>query len=201
MKTPLAIATVLGILAVRMVCAQGTIWFGNNRVTLVSNLLTLAPVPAGTVFHAALYYLPDQPVAPTTSDFDLFGSVIGSPVEFAIPGMFVAGPRITPPSTLPGEFAWFQVRVWETAFGSTYEEALNNPNPMNGRLACVGTSNIVRVPAGDPSHPIGAPGTLVAAGLQGFYVRIPEPATLALLALGGGTLAWSLRRQRRGEYH
>jgi hypothetical protein len=199
MKTRLAIVTILGVLAVRMVCAQGAISFANNTLTRVTNLLTLEPVVAGTTFQAALYYLPDQLISPTTPDFDMFGSVLGAPIGFAIPGFFNGGTRTTPPSTLPGGFGWFQVRVWETAFGSTYEEALNNPNPMNGRLACVGTSNIIRVPAGD-LRPPGVPGSLVAAGLQGFYVCIPEPGTWALVGLGGAFLAWSLRRQRHSRH-
>jgi hypothetical protein len=199
-NTHLAIAALFGVLAVRMVCAQGAISFANNSLTRVTNLLTFEPVVAGTTFQAALYYLPDQLISPTTPDFDMFGSVLGAPIGFVIPGVFIGGTRTTPPSTPPGGIAWFQVRVWETAFGSTYEEALNNPNPMNGRLACVGTSNIIRVPAGDPSHPIGAPGTLVAAGLQGFYVCIPEPGTWALVGLGGAFLAWSLRRQRHSRH-
>jgi hypothetical protein len=185
-----------------MVCAQGTIVFANNTLTRVTNLLTFAPVVVGTTFQAALYYLPDQLMPPTTPDFDTFGSVVGPPTRFGpLPGVFHGGTRSTPPSTPPGGSAWFQVRVWETAFGSTYEEAINNPNPMNGRLACVGTSNIIRAETGNPTVPHGEPRFLLAAGLQGFFVCIPEPGTLALVALGGAFLAWSLRRRRHPPRH
>jgi hypothetical protein len=94
------------------------------------------------------------------------------------------------------------VRVWETAFGATYEQAVNNPFPIGGRLAIVGTSNIIRVTTGDPSTvPPGIPASLVNAGLQGFClgwcnVCIPEPSALGLFLIGAVALLLMPLRRR-----
>jgi hypothetical protein len=196
----------LGLLvpcAASLVCAdvraQGTVNFGNNNSTAITNTLTMMRVIAGTTFHVGLYYMPDQPVAPTTLDMDLRGFQIGA---FGIiqpgPGLFAAGTRTTPATTPGGAFAWFQVRAWDSAFGSTYETAADNDSVIQGRVVRVGTSNIIRVKTGDPLNNI-TPGALTAYGLQPFVVEfIPEPGALALAALGLGMVLVLRRRGRAG---
>jgi hypothetical protein len=69
-------------------------------------------------------------------------------------GLFAAG---TPhyPSTTPGAgFAWFQVRAWEAAFGTSYEAVVNNTTPQAVASGARGTSNIIRVKTGDPINNI-----------------------------------------------
>jgi hypothetical protein len=178
---------------------QGTVTFANIGVgTAISNIMTLAPVPSGTAFRASLYYLPDQATAPTTADFDERGVVLlPNATTFPLAGQFNAGTRSTPggPSAA-GAPAYFQVRAWETAFGTSYEQAAN-AGPMQGRLALIGTSNIIRVNTGNPLVvPPVPPGTLLSGGLKGFYVApVPEPSVIGLGALGIGALLLLRRRK------
>jgi hypothetical protein len=173
---------------------QGTVNFANSASSAVSNTLTMARLPAGTSFKAALYYLPDTGITPTVGDFDAGGLTLGASVFFQLPGIFSGGTRSTPGPG--GETAWFQVRVWETAFGATYWEAVNNSQAQGGRLALVGTSNIIRVTTGNPTiTPPTTAGSLIGAGLQGFYFpMIPEPSALGLGLLGAALLLLERRR-------
>jgi hypothetical protein len=97
----------------------------------------------------------------------------------------------------------FQVKVWETAFGTSYEQALVAP-PIGGRAALLGKSNIIRVDTEDPSDLTGTPTSLVVSGLQGFYVGnpevcIPEPSPFSFITIGLVT-TWILyeTRHKRG---
>jgi len=194
-KTNLIVALALG-LAATQVYGQGTVNFGNNSSTSITNVLTMLRVVAGTTFRVALYYLPDQPIAPTREEFEALGAQIGanSFIQPA-PGLYSGGTRTTPVTTAALGFAWFQVRAWETAFGTSYEAARDNPNAQGGRLALVGTSNIIRVKTGDPVNNI-TPGALTAFGLQSFLVSpVPEPTTIGLAAMGIGALLL-LRRKK-----
>jgi hypothetical protein len=176
--------------------AQGTVNFGNvGTGTSISNRLTGTAVPSGTTFKAVLYYLPDQATVPTTEDFTTRGTILNpSTTTFALAGQFIGGTRTTPESTPKGGIAYFQVRAWEAAFGSTYDEAKNNPNPIGGRLALIGESTPVRVATGDQA--LVGPGSLVTAGLRGFYVTpVPEPSVIGLGILGVG--AFMLLRRRK----
>jgi len=194
-KTNLIVALALG-LAATQVYGQGTVTFGNNSSTSVTNVLTMLRVVAGTTFRVALYYLPDQPIAPTREEFELLGAQIGAnSIIQPAAGLYAAGTRTTPLTTPGAGFAWFQVRAWEVAFGTSYEAARDNPTAQGGRLALVGTSNIIRVKTGDPVNNI-TPGALTAFGLQSFLVSpVPEPTTIGLAAMGIGALLL-LRRKK-----
>jgi hypothetical protein len=182
---------------------QGTISFGNNSRTLVMTAPD-CPVPVGTMFKVALYYLPDTGTTPNSWDFDARGTALGASVGFApVAGQFHGGTRSTPWTTAPGGDAWFQVRVWETAFGSTYEEVAHNGTPIGGRLGILGYSNIIRTTTGNPTTtPPGLPPALLDAGLQGFCLGwcsrcfIPEPSTISLALLGVVALLLAVRRSR-----
>src|SRR6266851_6380791 len=157
------------ILAGLSVCAQafgqGTVQFGNFALNAyVSNALTGARVVAGSSFQAALYYAPDG--VTTESSFIR----IDPPAGFVIPGIFNAGTRTVPTPT-PGGWTMLQVRVYEAAYGSTYEEAFV-ADPQNGRRALTGKSNILRIDTGNPTPPATIPAPLT--GLQSFTVDISE---------------------------
>jgi hypothetical protein len=176
------------------VFAQGFVTFSNIGVP-VTNALTMMPVSAGTYFRAALYFLPDQPTAPTTGDFDQRGAVLAPFTTSFLPGgVFNAGTRTAPAGNPAGSFGWFQMRAWETAFGTSYEQARNNTAIIGGHVALLGTSNIIKVgPLGGGS--IATP-SLVGAGLRGIlFVPIPEPSGIGLGMLGIGALLL-LRRRR-----
>jgi hypothetical protein len=193
-KTNLIVALALGLVSAQ-VYGQGTVTFGNNSASAITNAFTMARVVAGTTFRVALYYLPDGP-EPSRDEMLLTGLSVGANAPIApAAGLYAAGTRTTPVTTPGAGFAWFQVRCWETAFGTSYEAAVANPLAQNGRLAIAGTSNIIRVKTGDPVNNI-APGALTAFGLQTFLVtQVPEPTTIGLAAMGIGALLL-LRRKK-----
>jgi hypothetical protein len=183
-----------GIFVSASALAQGTVVFSNIGAP-ITNILTGMGLPSGTLFRAALYFLPDQPTAPTTGDFDAHGVVLNPLMTNFLPGgIFNAGERTAPDGNPSGSFAWFQVRAWETAFGTSYEAARDNTQPQGDRLALVGTSNIVK--AGPLGFEPRGPPTLVGAGLKGFVlVPVPEPSVIGLGMLGIGALLLLRRRK------
>lgn len=149
--------------------AQGLVDFANDSSSAVINSLTGYPATSGTTFKAGLYYLPDSTRPPTHEG--QFTTQLGASAAFASPGVYAGGTRATP-SSPPGSFGYFIVKVWETAFGTSYESALANPNTVAGRRALVGTSNIIRTQTGAT-----APAALL--GLQSFSL-VPVPADLLI---------------------
>jgi len=174
---------------------QGTVNFANSAATAVTNGIAGGRVAAGTVFKVALYYLPGDLSAPTTADFDN-GTIIATSGFFAA-GLYNAGVQTAPTPAPGGGNGWFQVRAWETAFGATYAAAVANTTPQGGRLALVGTSNILRISAlGNPNPPATAAAALTANGLQTFTVNpVPEPSVIGLGVLGIGALLLLRRRK------
>ena len=115
---------------------------------------------------AALYVAPDG----TTDENQL---VAASPPA-AFPAVGGGGGYWTPTTitiVLPvGQFAMAQVRVWETAYGATYEAA-TAAAPMNGRTALIGKSTLLRVRFSDPnSVPPEPTPCLLQFGLKSFGV-------------------------------
>jgi hypothetical protein len=143
-----AVAVVaVGVLSGLSLQGQGRVFLANSASSGVSNcyqfpnppFYACEPLPLGTRFSVGLYYAPDgeQPhllLRPTTSISPL-------------PGRFNGGTRTTPTSTPPGGYAMFQVKIWETAFGATFEEALNAP-PQGGNMSRLGISKLMRVRTG-----------------------------------------------------
>lgn len=173
--------------------SQGTVQSANGATSLVTNSATGAAAVSGTTFRVALYYLPDQGTPPTAADFDERGIMLGPSVNMGpVAGRYSTGTRSTPATTAPGGPAWFQVRAWESAFGPDYMAAKNSA-PIGGRLALVGTSNIVRVDTGNPTTT--PPGNPTAIAVPGFVlVPVPEPGVVALGLLGIGALLMLRRR-------
>jgi hypothetical protein len=170
MKRLTVIIAVVGSACTNLL-AQGTVNLANDISSGVSNILTGAAVVAGTNFNAALFYLPDSYYPPSNKDFDTMGVPLPPWADFTSAGVFDGGVRTTPAQTPPGGFAWFQVRVWEAMFGSTYDQAIAAP-AIAGRKALAGTSNIIKVGTGLNQS---LPASLVSAGLRGLrLVPIPQ---------------------------
>jgi hypothetical protein len=173
--------------------SQGTVQSANGATSLLTNSLTGASAIAGTTFRVALYYLPDQASAPTSSDFNERGILLGPGVNMGpVAGRYSTGTRSTPATTQPGGGAWFQVRAWEASYGADYMTAANAP-AVGGRGALLGTSSIVRVDTGNPTTT--PPGNPTAIAVPGFVLMpVPEPSVIALGVLGIGALLMLRRR-------
>lgn len=196
-KTLLSLLLLINCLASH-IHAQGTVSFANNTSTRVflPGGTTACPTNAG--YRAELVYAPDG------TALDLFDAVAlrlgaDTPVGFPAPGFFFGGAR-TAPTTTPGGFGLFQVRVWNPSHAPDWRTAAFNN-------FCVGTSAIMRIDTGDPTTtPPGVPAPLVGNGLTAITLGhlgwppciIPEPSLLALCGLCVSALC--LRRLiRRGE--
>ena len=177
----------LAIVASSSSLGQGTVNFGNNYSSLL-RLPSGEGLPVGSTFQVELMLAPDG-----TPDalFDLLAVRVGAAGNITpVRGLFNGGTRTAPTSTLGG-FGLFQVRAWETAYGSSYGEAIASP-PLNGQYALVGKSDILRVFTGDPTpqNPPSEPGNLMGAGFQGFTVKqVPEPAVAVLVMVSVFSLA------------
>lgn len=165
--------------------AQGVVQFKNDATTLVTldasaaaalGLQPGAPAPGGSKFKVGLYYAPDN------SPDALVGDAMGAAAAITlVPGQYNGGNRTTPSTTAPGGAAWFQVRVWEAAYGATYEAAIAAP-ATGGRLAIVASTPSFRVTTGAPPAP---PTALAGNGLTPVTAAIvPEPSTIGLGLLG-----------------
>lgn len=162
-----------------MLWAQGTVYFAVGPNAGVRDGFTGQPVPPGNSFLAALYYAPDGVM--DDSQFVQLGNAIG----FGSSGAYNGGIRTTPANIPPGGFAMLQVRAWESAYGTTYEEAVAAPE-QNGRGALTGKSIIIRYDTCPPptASPICDPSSLEAQGMRSFVVTIPEPSPAVILAAG-----------------
>src|SRR5712692_3078843 len=116
--------------------SQGSVVFSNAGVPgAITNSLTGQRAEAGTTFSVALYFAPypfPDPGNAIPPDQSAFAPVAATD-HLVAPGVFAAGTVIAPVQP-PGYFGWFQVRAWEKSFGSTYEQAVANASPQNGRL-------------------------------------------------------------------
>jgi len=174
---------------------QGTV-SASSGGNLLLNGLTGAPLVVGSTFKVGLYYLPDTGGNPPTSEqFINSGILLGPSVNISpVAGRYATGTRSTPSTTLGGGQAYFQVRAWESAFGATYNEVLNNATPQGGRLGLAGVSDIVKVTTGDPGAT--PAGTATAIGVPGFVLNpVPEPSVIGLGLLGVGALLLLRRRK------
>lgn len=176
--------------------AQGTIGFANNSSTQL-RLPSGEGLPVGSTFRVELMYAHD---GTPDAAFDLIAVRVGAPVGIGpAPGLFNGGFR-TAPTPTPGGYGLFQVRAWEVAFGSSYQEAVAAPS-VNGQYALVGKSAIIRVLTGDPTpqNPPSEPGSLVGSGFQGFTLRpVPEPsATVFVVASVLSVTGWHILRRSK----
>jgi hypothetical protein len=175
------------------VFGQATIAFFNDGATAVTNALTGQRAEAG-LFQAALYYLPYRGPE-TNSPPALNMARIGDPVTLDPAGYYV-GPNITLPPLVPSpqlgpHWRWLQVRVWETAYGSTYEKAVAAP-PRNGRTALRGTSNIPLLDVRELTSAINQIPALLSSSITGITLGIAEAPELHITRAGANAvISWT----------
>lgn len=174
--------------------AQGTVTFQNNNSTLVMNSLTGSAVAEADGIRAMLYWAPQS----DANNFTPISAavVVGKAGALTVPGRYSGGTATTGAATAPGAGAWFQVKAWELAYGTTYEIASAAP-ASGGRQALRGESNkFLTTGTGNPTtQPPGTPVNLATSGVQGFTVVVPEPSVIALGLIGAGALL-ALRRRK-----
>ncbi len=194
--------TIAAVFATLNIFAQGTVNFSNVGLNptappYVYDNTGAAQVraAAGTTFSVALYWSPQVAGVSTPPDPGTFIAV-GQSIHIAAPGLPISlqaglysGGTVTIPGIAPpGGMGWFQVRAWETAFGSTYESAVAAGSPY-------GVSNEIDIGSGNPTITPPTPQTQLT-GISAIHIGVvPEPAILGLGLLGGAALLLLRRRK------
>jgi hypothetical protein len=157
----------------------------NNRVPAASLYAPIYAMEVGGTLLAGTDYLAQLyagPVGTAVKDLKPVGDAVGFRSDIAgFLNVGVDGSRsIT--DVAPGQSALVQIRVWSSAAGSTYEQALLSLNPT----ALAGASDVLTITTTSSlADPIPAPLT----GLQSFAITpVPEPdiawfGSLGLIAL------------------
>jgi hypothetical protein len=182
------LTSLLSFSAVLNAFAQGVVSFSNARATDAQKVWVGATgtanggmlAPVGTYYNVALYYDPLVDQSLTDTPF----VQIGPPASFGIlgesPGVFHGGNRTIPVGN--GGVVNFQVRIWQTAFGTSYEQVL-----VNGGFAA--KSWVFRMDTAIGQEPVmNVLGTgTFTTGWTGFAI-VPEPSVMLLGLLGVGSL-------------
>jgi len=177
---------VLGMVTTLSVVGQGTINFSNLELyTQAADSAVYLDSIGGTKLEGAAYW------AQLYADNAGTMTAIGEAKNFgegAFLAGYVVGGTVTVPFAAGGTEVAVEMRAWDAASGNSYEAAL-------GANGIVGNSSTLPVILGDPNAtPPGVPGNLV--GLNAFSVaQVPEPSTIALLALGAAGLMLRRRKQ------
>lgn len=186
-KTLLLTATLA--LATVTAFGQGSVTFSNSGMVGGGLIRTStgALVPIGSTFQVALYWA-DK--GTTDASFDQAAQQLGAAANFGpTAGNFSGGGR-TITSLAPGDNAKFQIRVWSTAYGQSYD-AVKASGDSRGEI---GKSIPFMVDTANPA--IGEPNASIGTLIPRFTVDpVPEPSVIGLGLLGVGTLLMLRRRK------
>jgi hypothetical protein len=178
------IVTTLATVAVGLsVFAQGTVNFANGATGLnAQDFLSDGTTPITSAYTAVLF------AGPTAGSLAQIASVSYA----ASPAGYFFGGSQTIGSIGAGGTAFIQIYAFLTA-----DTSLATAMTDGGTLANQwGSSSVFSVTTGNPTTtPAGLPATLI--GLTSFNLNsvVPEPATLALMGLGGASLLLFRRRK------
>jgi hypothetical protein len=170
--------------------AQGTLNFANSGLGLVARVYDTDGTTglAGSAWSADLYWA--SGIVANSSSL----MALSLPATFSTmasqAGLFFGGPR-TIPGAAGGTTITAQVRVWNTALGSSWATAA-----AANMLGATGESILFQVILADPST---SPTTMTGLNGHPWTLDVPEPSKLALVGLGlAGML---LQRRRNCEKH
>jgi hypothetical protein len=180
---------VIGMMAALPAFGQGTINFATTPAATGTPeggkvyIDTIGGTPAeGTAYWAQLY-----------ADNAGTMTAVGAPVNFRTGGAagYVTASQVVVPWAAPGTEAAVEVRAWDAASGNSYEAALGangvvGVSALLPNVGPLGGTPVGGLPITDPN----------LVGLTPFTItQVPEPSTLALLALGAAGLMLRRRKQ------
>ena len=214
-KTIIAIAVSVGI--VGSTFAQGTVLFNNNNGTKVSTTDGITSTFAAGSFYYALFASTSQTMvngsaAPVTGTnitsyaFDNAGWVFQSyGTNTATAGRFVSSSSDALSQTSltfagGGSGGYFTVVGWSANIGTTWQSVQAYLSSTPAFSAFVGESavsgNIVAgINGSTPAAGLFGAAPLLGAFNLGLVVPVPEPGTLALMALGSASLLLFRRKK------
>lgn len=176
-KIALLITTLIA--SANLLHSQGQITFANSATSLV----TLDGSPAPTSVMVQLYYGSSM----DSSLFQSAGSAISLQGTATVNTGRFSGGLVTLNGTDSGSL-FASVRAWDSSTGATWDTALvKGESDVFAALFNTGTTprNSILNPLGD-----GSPGF---TGIS--LVAIPEPSTIAMIALGLGAVVFRFRRK------
>jgi len=160
---------------------QGTLYFANygsvgiNAPVYLSDRVT--PL-AGLQFQAELLAGPSP-----TSMVPLAATAFWRGAAAGYYYYSVTGGIVVVPNVAPGQYAWVQVEVWNTASGASFDQALASGLPDSWWASSVFSVRTGNEQLGGRPTP---PAPLTGLGTApGYLNTIPEPSTYALASLGG----------------
>ncbi len=111
-------------------------------------------------------------------------------------GYFIGGTRYLA-SVPPGDTAWVQVDVWNTASGATFTQAKSSGLPNSWWASSVFSVPTGNVPSGAGPTP---PGLLTGLGNSPVYLNsVPEPSSLGLIGLGIVAALFGSKKRLRAD--
>ncbi len=139
----------------------GTVIFANNSSAFVYDVDGTNRLSAGSYYRVQLY-------AGTGSNSL---TAVNFPINIGPLNGYFSGGTVVITQVPPGTLAWLQVKVWESAFGSTFEEAVVS----GGKF---GESVVFATMTGGAGMPPSLPGRLVPP-MASFSLHPPNEAPLA----------------------